>query len=69
MAHKITCSNVMSTENKTGLEVRHTFRTSRQLSETFNTLIEEGGFNRSAVIRGLLESWIDKQSALLGAKR
>lgn len=69
-AHKITCSIcLMSNKNKDGLDVRHTFRASHELSNNFNSIVELGGFNRSAVMRSLLAEWIERNSEILGTEQ
>ena len=69
-AHKITCPIcLMSNKNTDGLDVRHTFRASHELSNTFNSIVELGGFNRSAVMRSLLTEWIERNSEILGAEK
>ncbi|QNJ25159.1 hypothetical protein SynSYN20_00817 [Synechococcus sp. SYN20] len=46
------------------LEIRHTFRAETELSELFEGYLKLGGYNKSAVIRNLLQSWIDQQREL-----
>ena len=46
------------------LEIRHTFRAETALSELFEDYLKQGGYNKSAVIRNLLQGWVDQQREL-----
>lgn len=45
------------------------FRLTEHLTNSFNELIEQGGYNRSAVIRNLVEEWVHKQTTQQGVEQ
>ena len=63
-----TCSKTMS-KKKSSLGVRVNFRLTEHLTNSFNELIEQGGYNRSAVIRNLVEEWVHKQTTQQGVEQ